>query len=282
MSRIALVTNSASALPADLVERYNIVVVPMVLNFLDGNYEEGVDMSLSEFYSRLVREPVIPITSPPSAPKYARTFRSLAEQNYDAILSVHISSHLSASYQNAVEAARDVSDVRILVHDSGSVALGTGFQVLTAARLREQGASVEQIMAALHYQRERTLALFTPATLRFMRNSRRVGPIASLVATWFNIKPVVRVVDGRLYALDRPRSWSSALERQIDELAAFLDGEVPVEIGICHANAPDAVAAIMPLVQERFSGTTLRVADLGAVIATHVGPGGVGLATYRS
>jgi DegV family protein with EDD domain len=169
----------------------------------------------------------------------------------------------------------------VLLHDSGSVAMGIGFQALTAARLIERGVGIDDILAALEHQRRRTLALFTPATLRYMRNSRRVGPIAGLVATWLSIKPIVKVHEGRLAILDRARSMDAALERQLDETAGFFAGAAPPELAICHAHATTAAQLFAERVRARFPDAPLHVSDIGAVLAVHTGPGALGLMTYR-
>src|SRR5689334_19593800 len=104
MSRIALVTNSVAALPQELVAQYGITLLPMQINFLDGNYEEGHDISTAEFYERLAQEEVIPSTSPPPVLRYLRLFRELAA-SHDTILSIHMASALTSSYRNAQLAA---------------------------------------------------------------------------------------------------------------------------------------------------------------------------------
>ena len=280
MPRIALVTNTIAALPPDLVARHNITILPMQINFLDGNYEEGTDIGEDEFYERLEREEVIPGTSAPTVARYLRTFQELAA-DHDTILSIHMSAALSDSNRNAQAAAQRLSGARVLLHDSGSVAMGIGFQALTAARLIERGADIDDILAALERQRQRTLALFTPATLRYVRNSRRVGPIAGMVATWLNIKPIVKAHEGRLIVLDRARSMEAALERQLGEVAEFLAGAAPPEIAICHAHAPAAAQLFAARVRARFPDAPIYVSDIGAVLAVHTGPGALGLVTYK-
>src|SRR5262245_7300525 len=251
MSRIALVTNTIAALPPDLIARHSITVLPTLINFLDGNYEEGVDISEDEFYERLEREEVVPATSAPTVSRYLHTFQGLAA-DHDAILSIHMSAALSDSNRNAQTAAQRFSGARVLLHDSGSVAMGIGLQALTAARLIERGAQIDDILAALEHQRRYTLVLFTPATLRYMRNSRRVGPIAGVVATWLNIKPTIRVHEGRLTVIERARSMEAALERQIDEVARFFAGTAPPELAICHGHAPAAAQSFAERVRARF------------------------------
>jgi DegV family protein with EDD domain len=280
MSRIALVTNTVAALPPDLVARHSITILPMQINFLDGNYEEGIDIGEEEFYERLEREEVIPGTSAPTVARYLRAFQELAAE-HDTILSIHMSAALSDSNRNAQAAAQRLDGARVLLHDSGSVAMGIGFQALTAARLIERGATIDDILTALEHQRQRTLALFTPATLRYMRNSRRVGPIAGMVATWLNIKPIVKVHEGRLTVLDRARSVDAALERQLGAVTGFFAGAAPPEIAICHAHAPAAAQLFVERVRARFPGAPIHVSDIGAVLAVHTGPGALGVMTYR-
>jgi DegV family protein with EDD domain len=280
MPRIALITNNAAALPPDIEERYGITLAPMQINFLDGNYEEGSDIGIREFYDRLEREDVIPSTSPPSVSRYVRAFRTLAA-DHEIILSIHISSALGAAYQNAEAAAQQISEARVVLYDSGMVAIGMGLQVLTAARLIEQGADIDAILAALRRQRSRTLMVFAPATLRYLRNSRRAGPIAAMLANLLGIKPVIGVSDGRLELIDRVRSWDAALVRQLDEAARFCAGAPPTEVGICHTNARSEAEAFAERVRARLPGVQIYIADAGPIMAVHIGPGAIGLATYR-
>jgi DegV family protein with EDD domain len=280
MSRIALVTNTIAALPPDLIARHAITILPTMINFLDGNYEEGVDISEDEFYERLEREEVVPGTSAPTVSRYLHAFQELAA-NHSIILSIHMSAALSDSNRNAQTAAQRLSGARVLLHDSGSVAMGIGLQALTAARLIERGAQIDDILAALEHQRQRTIVLFTPATLRYMRNSRRVGPIAGVVATWLNIKPTIKVHEGRLTVIERARSMEAALERQIDEVARFFAGAAPPELAICHGHAPAAAQSFAERVRARFPDVPIYVSDIGAALAVHTGPGALGLMTYR-
>jgi len=280
MPRIALVTNTAAAVPPELVARYSITLVPMQINFLDGGYEEGSEITTEEFYERLLREDVVPSTSPPSVGRYVRAFQSLAAE-HDLILSIHISQALSGSYHNALAAVEQVRGARIFLHDSGSATLGTGLQVLTAARLIAQGAGIDALLAALQHQRERTLVVFVPATLKYMRNSWRVGPIAMTLASWLNIKPLIKLSDGKLELLDRLRSWDVALGRQIDAIASFSNDGPPREIAVCHANALAAAQAFAERVRKQFPQAQIYIADIGPVMAVHIGPGALGLATYQ-
>jgi DegV family protein with EDD domain len=281
MSRIALVTNSGAALPPDLVAQYNITLIPLQIHFLDGKYEEGREIGLNEFYERLLREEVVPSTSPPSVLRYVQLFQTLAA-DHDIILVLHMTADLSGTYRNAIAAANQLSGVRVISYDSGSVALGLGFQVLTAARLIERGANIDAVLAALQQQREQTLAVFSPATLRYMRNSRRIGPMVALFATWLNIKPVIVVREGKLELIEHTRSWSAALDRQIAEVVSFCEGGSPLELGVCHGHTPDEAAALAERVRAHFPKARIYISDIGAAVTVHTGPGAVGLMTDRS
>jgi DegV family protein with EDD domain len=280
MPRIALVTNTAAAVPLELVARYHITLMPAQIHFPDGRYEEQGEISTEQFYARLHSEGDVPSTSPPSVGRYARAFQLLAAE-HEVILSIHISQALSGSYHNALAAVEQVRGARVLLHDSGSATVGTGLQVLTAARLIEQGAGIAALLAALQHQRERTLVVFVPATLRFMRNSWRIGPIAMTLASWLNIKPVIKVSDGKLELIERLRSWDAALACQIDAIASFSADGPPGEIAVCHANAPAAAQAFAERVRERFPLAQISIVEVGPAMAVHIGPGALGLATYQ-
>lgn len=280
MPRIALVTNTAAGVPPEEIARYGITQVPMQINFLDGHYDESSGLSTEEFYARLLREEVVPSTSPPSVGRYARIFHTLAA-DHEIIVSIHISLALSGSYRNALAAAEQVSQAKIYLHDSGSVTLGTGLQVLTAARLIEQGADIDAVLAALQRQRGRTLIVFAPATLKYLRNSWRVGATDMTLASWLNINPLIKVRDGKLELLDRMDSWDAALNRQIDEVARFSQDEPVSEIAVCQINAPIAAESFAGRVRERFPHAQVFIAEVGPALGIHVGPGALGLATYR-
>jgi DegV family protein with EDD domain len=280
MPGIALVTTSSAALPPELVAQYNITLAPLQINFLDGKYEESGGIGLDEFYRRLASEEVVPSTSPPSVPRFERIFRELAA-SHDTILVIHMSSQMSGSYANAVAAAERVGEACVISFDSGSAAMGLGLQVLTAARLIERGTNVDAILAALEHQRDRTLVVFSPATLRFMRSSGRIGPVVALLGTWLNIKPVIKMHRGNLELLDRTRSWEAALDRQLDEVLRFFGSTSPVEICICHGNAPGAAHTYAARVRSHFPGAQLHISDIGAAVTAHLGPGALGVMTYR-
>lgn len=281
MPRVALATVSPASLPEGLVRRYNITVVPTIINLIDGNYVEGSGISIEEFYRRLMTDEVVPSTSPATPTQLLQVFQTLLQQA-DAVVMVHISRHSSRTFEYACRAVEQLPGARIVNIDSGSISLGTGLQVLQAARAIEEGAGLDEVTALLEDLRRRTWLCFSPATLRYLRMSNRVGRIPALAASLLGIHPVLGVNQEGFQVLDRPRSREAAIQRMLNLTVDFASKTQPLEIGIIHTNAVAEARALESRAQELFPGVPIIQAEAGAVIGVHVGPGTLGVAMIRA
>ena len=280
MGRVVVVTDSAAALPRDLAERHSIHVVPLMLHWDGRAYRDGVDIAADEVYRRLRDSQSLPTTSAPSVGDFVQTYTRWAREGVEGIVSVHIASNLSATYQEAKVAGEVVRDVvRVRVVDSGTAAMGPGFAALGAARAALRGASLEEVAREAEEVARRTRVLAMLDTLEYLYRSGRVPRIASLMGAALELKPVVCIRDGEVDVIAKPRTRHKAVEFMLREMEGEV-GERPVHVAVMHADAPAAAEQVRQEVAERFQCLELHVTEFTPVMGTAAGPGLVGLAFY--
>lgn len=281
MQRIAIVTDSAAALPKALVEAYHIHVVPLLLLWDGQVYRDGVDIMPGEVYRRLRTASRLPTTSSPSVGDFLQTYTRLGrEEGVEKIVSIHISSGLSAVYQAARvagEAAGDVVSVQMV--DTGTAAMGQGFAVLAAARTAAAGAGVEETVREAERVSRRAEVFAMLDTLEYLRRSGRVRRVVSLATTALDIKPIL-CIDGRgVDLLARPRTQRKAQQVMLAAMEKYV-GSHPVHVAVMHADAPAEAERLRQQVADRFDCVELFVTEFTPVMGSAAGPGLVGLAFY--
>lgn len=275
---VVVVTDSASNLPADLVERHDIHVVPMILKFGERELLDGVDLDQKDFYRALVDEQVPVSTSAPSVGDFTEHFeRALARA--DAAVCITVASFVSVAHDAAVQAAR-AFDGRVLVVDSRSASLGEGMPVLEAARAAQQGASLDEVAARAADIASRTSFVATINTFEFLRRSGRVNAVLAYAATTLDLKPVFAFRGGKLEQLGRPRTRARAIERLLTEVRAAAAGE-PLHLGVAHADCADEAEALAATLRAEVPHAELFVSAFTPLMGAHTGPGVLGVATWR-
>jgi len=278
---IRIVTDSTCDLPAELVERHGVTVIPISIQFGRETFEEGVTLSRPEFYRKVEALNMIPMTSQPSLGQFHMAYRGLGQRpDTDAILSIHITGHLSGTHNAARLAADQMEEgPPITVFDSLSGSMGLGFMVLEAAQMAETGAGISAILARLEELRRRMCIFFSLDDLRFAHMSGRVGGVRSMFVSVLQIKPMLTVQEGRLELVRRVRNRAAALRCLVDSFAESL-GSLPARIAVIHAVAPEAAEEVKASILTRVRATEVYVQDLSIGIAVHFGPGTVGLVGY--
>jgi DegV family protein with EDD domain len=275
---IKIVTDSTADVPEALMQRYDIRVVPINIHFGTEAYQEGIEIDRPTFFRKL--EEVMPTSSQPSPGQFVEVYRELAEQGH-SILSVIITSKHSGTYQSAVLAKSMLSEADIEVFDTLSISIGTGYQVLAAARAAEEGKSMGEIIQLLEGIRSRMYLYLTPATLKYLQKSGRVGKLAGALGALLNVKPIIKVEDGVLEAFQNVRTRSKAIDRLVELTAEAVGTTEPVKIGIPHAEAPDEAEELRRRLESTFNCDEMIVVDLACSLTVHGGPGIIGLVSYK-
>jgi len=277
MSKVAIVTDSTAYIPPDLIEQYNISVAPLVLIWGDETYEDGVDITPNEFYTRLAGAEVMPSTSQATPKTFHKIYSDLLEQDYE-ILAVLISSALSGTVVSAVQVQAEMPEAPIEIVDSYNTAMALGFQVLQAARAAEEGANLAECKEVAEQAIGHTGVIFAVDTLEFLHRGGRIGGASRYLGTALNIKPILEVRDGRIEALEKVRTRKKSLVRLLELVGERIDGREPVRLATLHANSPEDAQELLDMAKDQFNPIETIFSEVSPVIGTHVGPGTVGLA----
>ena len=270
---VQIITDSGSDLTPALASAYGVTVVPLQVLLGGVNYRDGVDLSPAEFYAQMRRAKELPKTSQPVPQELIAAYRAAVERG--PVLSIHLSANLSGTFQTATMAARTVSD-SIWVFDSRSGSGGLALQVLEAARLAREGASVETIIATLEMRRTEIHTLVALSTLENAVKGGRVSPVAGMAASLLGVKPIVHVTrDGRVEPIDRVRGRGRALERLLEMAAKLRTEWTDRPVVVAHGNCREDAEAFARSVRERFAPGELMILPIGATVGTYAAEGAI-------
>ncbi len=276
---IKIVTDTTCDLPPAWLRRYDLTRIPINIQFGQESFQEGLSLTTDTFYRRIENDGRLPTTSQPAVGEFVSLYERLAAGGND-ILSIHVTSKLSGTWQTAHLSARQVAGrINVTVVDSLTGSVGLGLMVHEAACLAEAGWPAPKIAAHLQTRPPAIFEVFMLDDLRHARMSGRVGRFRETVVSLLRIKPLVGVEAGALVPLDRVRTRSRALTRMV-ELAAAAVGEQPVHVGVVHALAKPQAEALLAQAQSRLTCRETFITDLSLSLAVHFGPGTIGLAAY--
>jgi DegV family protein with EDD domain len=277
---LKIVTDSTVNLSDETLAQYDIRTVPISIQFGRETYEEDVDIDRDTFYRKIEEMGIVPTTSQPATGRFTDVYRDLTAAGHE-ILSIHITSKHSGTYQSALLARSLVPDAQVEVFDSASISLGTAYMVLEAVRAVEKGWSLDQIMDRLQHIRDRMRLFLTPSTLKYLQMSGRVGRLKTALASVLQLKPVIKLEDGLLEACENVRTRKRALNRLIDLLVEEMGQRDPVNVAVVHARALEEGRQVLERLQTVLNCRETLFADLVASLAVHGGPGIVGAFAYQ-
>jgi DegV family protein with EDD domain len=269
--RVAIVTDSTAYLPTEVVQEHGIRVVPLQVVIGGTAYDEGSGVS-SATVAEALRTWTPVSTSRPGPFAFLTAYERAAEEGCTAIVSVHISSDMSGTYESAVLGARD-APVPVRVVDSRSLGMGLGFAVVTAAELAAAGTDLDEVAAAAEKRAAAASTVFYVDTLEHLRRGGRIGAAAAFLGSALAIKPLLHLVDGHIEPLEKVRTSVRAIAR-LEELAVERAGDGQLDVAVHHLANGDRAAALADRLRDRLPGLGhLHLSEVGAVVGAHVGPG---------
>jgi DegV family protein with EDD domain len=240
MSHIAIVTDTDSSLPLELARKYDVVQVPILIQFGDESFRDVYDINNDAVFTRIDREGKLPTTAAPSPGQFVEAFKQAFDFGADSVLCFSISSEMSATYASARQAAGMLPGKRIEVVDTRSLAMGQGYMVLAAVEAVAHGASIEEAIAAAEAVRSRTYLFGALATLKYIAMSGRVSHLAAGMAGLMDIKPVLSMQNGKLELLEKIRTQNKAWNRAIELSAEKAAGRKIEKMAVLNVKAPQA------------------------------------------
>jgi DegV family protein with EDD domain len=279
MADVAIVTDSTSYLPPELIERHDIHVVPLYVVFGPSRIVREVDITdYPAFFEELRRAEKLPSTSQPSVGDFTSVFEPLLAEGRE-IVSVHISGGLSGTPEAARQAKEALerdgkAGERIEVVDSTTAAGGLGFLVLAAVKAAREGMAGPDVAAHVTAARKELKMWFAVDTLEFLRRGGRIGAASAWIGSTLKVKPIL-TVENEMTPVERVRTSGRAFERMVDYGRQRRDSGADAWC-VQHINAPDQAAALVERMRELFDSEPTIVSEIGPVLAAHTGPGLLG------
>ena len=276
---VQIVTDSTADLPAEMAQELGIPIVPLSVVFGEESYKEGIEISHDVFYERLGRSKELPTTSSPSVGDFLDTYRDVLKET-DEIVSVHVSSKLSATYSNATQAAAILADegARIEVVDSRTVSLGMMFMCQAAVKAAAEGASVEEIRGIIDGMSPRISVYVVLDTLEYVRRGGRIGRARAFLGTMLRVKPILSFDGGEVHPEERVRTRSLALDRLFQMVTSNPSIK---EAGVAYSINAEEAEALRRRLAEELEGVDVQMTRIGAVAGVHGGPGVLGVGFLR-
>lgn len=273
---IEIVTDSACDVPSKFVEMYGIHVVPVYINIGEKSYLDGIELTREQFFNDLAGYKDLPTTAAPSSGSFSTVYQELSDKGASEILSIHIASNLSNTYNAARLGAEDVQGVEVTLWDTKQITMGSGLQVIAAAEAAAAGATMLEIMTLLQEVRQKTRIYAVLDTLEFLRRSGRVNWAQFGFGTLLRIKPVLEVHEGSIFQKERVRTFKRALKRLIE----LVDSQKPMaKIAVLHANNLEKAKQLQEEASSLFPPEQEPIfMEITPAIGAHIGPGAVGFA----
>lgn len=275
--KIAVVTDSTAYLPAETVEKYNIHVIPLSV-IIDGEvYKEGIDITTDEFYEKAKAADQFPTSSQPSPGEFVQLFEEMKEQGYTHVFSIHLSSGISGTYQNALSSGQMVEGIEVIGIDSGLSCMAQGSLAIKASELIAQGSDSQEILEALEKMLTTMDAYFLVDDLNNLQRGGRLSGAQALIGSLLQIKPILYFEDKVITLFEKVRTKKKALKR-IEELLgqAVKRGEAK-QAYVIHGNDPESGQKWLEVLQTNYPTVEFHLSYFGPVIGTHLGEGALGL-----
>lgn len=264
--------------PDQMIEM-GIYQVPLTVTFRGKTYREGIDIDRDNFYTMLTESKEFPVTSQPSPGLIAETYKSLAADDPD-ILSIHMSSGLSGTYDAAKVAAGLVPQARVTHFDTKTLSVGSGWQAVAAARAIKAGRSLEQVLAVMKRIGDATDVIFTLKELRYLIHGGRISHIKGLMASILNIKPIIGVekVHGKYVQLGQARTFNQAIDNLVSLVSGRHTPGAKLRTQIVHGQNAEGAEMLKSALDRIFKCEWLPTFTISLVLGAHTGPSVVGLA----
>ena len=276
MNKVAIVTDSTTAIPDSIAHENNLTIVPLNLIWDGQSYLDGIEITPLEFYERLEKSETLPTTSQPSVGMFAQSYTRLIEQGFD-ILTIVISEKLSGTYQSAIQATEFFPKNRITVLDSKQGSMPLSLAVLMTAQAAQREATLLECTNLAKDICNRVRTLFIVDTLEYLHKGGRIGGAARLIGTALKMKPILEIKDGVIDSFDKVRTSRKAIERVFEVAETELGKQGTIEyLGIVTANASQIGDEILTMAHQRFHVRNEFVGLISSVIGAHVGSGIVG------
>lgn len=278
--RIKLIVDSVSDIPKKICEELNIRVVPLSVNFSDGTYKDGIDLTTDQFFEKLAKSEKLPTTSQVNPGEFIEVFDEELK-NYDHLIVMTLSSKMSGTYSAAVTAKEYLDVSNITVFDSKGVSFGYGIIAVEIAKMIQSGETLETINNRIEYCINNSVNLFILDTLDYLLKGGRLSAAEAFLGTLLKVKPILTMKDGSLTSLDKVRGRKKIEKWLLDYMDSHEIDLSGKSVGIFHALDSDFMNELINLMKLKYPSINIIESEVGTVVGTHSGPGAIGVSFVK-
>lgn len=264
--KTAIVTDSTSYIPKEVREKWNIHMLPLNVVFGNESYQEEIELTTEAFYEQVKEGRELPKTSQPATGVFVELYEQLSK-DYDAVVSIHLSSGISGTYQGAVSAGEMVEGIKVYTFDSEVSCMPQGFYVLEAARLANDAQGPEEILERLNELKESMKAYFMVDDLSHLQRGGRLSSAQAFVGSLLQVKPVLHFVDKKIVPFEKIRTRKKALKRIFELFAEDAKTGVPMKAVLIHANRYEEANELKAELEAEHPNAEISVSHTGPWIS---------------
>ncbi len=277
MAEFKLISDSTCDLSADLIKKYDIGIVPLVVSFGDDVFKDGVDITVPDMYAQVKARGTLPKTAAAAPADFIHAFQPYVDAGVD-VLFIGIGSKFSATFMSATLAKNEIGSERIRLVDGANLSSGTGLLVLKAASFRAAGDPIDTVVEKVQNLIPKVRTQFVINTMEYLYKGGRCSAVAALMGTFLKIKPIIKVKDGTMHVGKKPHGRITAgLDVLCDEVLELKDGLDPEFMMITHSLAHESALYILERLKGQLPIRNVCETDAGCVISSHCGEGCIGI-----
>ena len=272
--KIKLVVDSTCEVPQDLIEKHDIAVVPLTINWMGKSFKDGIDMTADEFFSKLATVEDHPKTSQPAVGEFAEVYKKALEDGYEKIISIHITGGFSGTTQSAQAAAQMVGADKVTIIDSKTTTMGAGWLAVKVIEGMENGLSFDEIIKQTEEIIKTTKVVIYLDTLEYAVRGGRVSKLKGIMGAMLNIKPIIYFEDATVKEFSKSRGKNKAIDSFIEsyEKRFNVDEKTPIKMAIGYGTDKAYAEEVLVRFKEKYNVTEGFVFQSGVTIAVHGGP----------
>ena len=276
--KIAILVDSGTDVPPDFVKEHNIFVAPLKIIYKDREYDDRVEITPDEIYSRLGTE--VPRTSLPDSDNVLALFERIVKEGHDTVVIITISSGLSGTHNQLRVQAEEFGKLKFHMVDTKNIGIGAGLQAMLAARLLKQGDSLETVLEKVMESIKNTKLYFVLDTLEYLAKGGRIGKVSALLGSILRLRPVISCnADGIYETVAKARGDAQARAEAIAMAVSDAGKHARFAVAVAHGNAVEAAARVMEELKQKLTRCEEWIStDVSPALSVHTGPGLIGIA----
>ena len=279
--KIAILVDSGSDVPQELLERHHIFMIPLKVIFNEGEYLDGLTIDAQEVYRRLPTE--IPKTSLPSGEQVLSVLDEIYEQGYRKVLAICISGSLSGTCNMLRLICEDYDKLECRVIDSKNISIGSGIIAIRAAQLLEEGLSFEELCQKIKEMLSSSKIFFCLKTLEYLQKGGRIGKVAAMLGSAISLKPIISCnEEGNYYPMAKALGRAPSVKKVLELAQKFAEGCPKVMLAVMHGGAAEEAEALLTEVRKKIPNGIVAVrGQISPALGVHTGPGLLGICVLK-